>query len=72
MHEIISLVKNGSYSKSKSRVMDFIKEHRGIDYTIEKTGEYCRNAKTKIDGFKPSETKNTLIRFVDFISNRIN
>jgi octaprenyl-diphosphate synthase len=70
--EIISLVKNGSYSKSKSRVMDFIKEHRGIDYTIEKTGEYCRNAKTKIDGFKPSETKNTLIRFVDFISNRIN
>lgn len=70
--EIISLVKNGSYSKSRSRVMGFIKEHNGIDYTIEKTGEYCRLAKSKISDFRPSETKDTLIRFVDFISDRIN
>jgi octaprenyl-diphosphate synthase len=70
--EIISIVKNGSYSKSRSRVMDFIKEHNGIEYTARKTGEFCSRAKTKISGFSSSETKETMIKFVDFISERIN
>lgn len=70
--EIVNVVKNGSFSKSRPMVMDFIKDHNGIEYTITKTSEYCAVAKTKIDGFKDSETKNTLIKFVDFISERIN
>lgn len=70
--EIISIVKNGSYSKSRSRVMDFIKEHNGIEYTAQKTNEFCSKAKIKISGFKSSETKETMIKFVDFISERIN
>ncbi|MFI5211313.1 MAG: polyprenyl synthetase family protein [Ignavibacteria bacterium] len=70
--EIISLVKNGTLSKSRGRIMDFIKEHNGIEYTIGKTVEYCKNAKNKINGFESSETKETLIRFVDFISERVN
>ncbi len=70
--EIIDLVKNGSYAKSKSIVMDFIKEYKGIDYATEKTIEYCSLAKEKISGFKPSETKETLVNFVDFIGERMN
>lgn len=70
--EIVSLVKNGSYAKSRSYVMDFIKEHNGIEYTIEKTTEYCSVAKSKITQFKPSETKTTLENFADFIGARIN
>jgi octaprenyl-diphosphate synthase len=70
--EIIDLVKNGSYSKSKNIVFDFIKEYKGIDYTAEKTQEFCGIAKSKIDSFKPSETKETLINFVDFIADRTN
>lgn len=70
--EIIDLVKNGSYSKSKNIVFDFIKEYKGIDYTAEKTQEFCEIAKSKIDSFKPSETKETLINFVDFIADRTN
>lgn len=70
--EIISLVKNGTLSKSRNRIMDFIKDHNGIEYTIDKTAEYCMNAKTKINGFGSSETKETLVRFVDFISERVN
>lgn len=70
--EIIDLVKNGSYSKSKNIVMDFIKEYKGIDYASEKTREFCTIAKTKIDNFKPSETKETLVNFVDFIGERMN
>jgi octaprenyl-diphosphate synthase len=70
--EIIDLVKNGSYSKSRSIVLDFIKEYKGIDYTEEKTREFCGIAKSKISNFKSSETKETLINFVDFIAERMN
>lgn len=70
--DIISIVKNGTYSKSRSIVLDFIKEHNGLDYAITKTSEYCSIAKTKIKDFKNSETKETLINFVDFISDRLN
>lgn len=70
--EIIDLVKNGSYSKSKHTVMDYIKEYKGLDYTAEKTREYCNTAKSKISDFKPSETKETLVNFVDFIAERMN
>jgi len=70
--EIINIVKNGSYSKSRPRVMDFINEYNGIEYTINKTSDYCRAAKSKINGFMPSETKEALLSFVDFIGERIN
>jgi octaprenyl-diphosphate synthase len=70
--EIISIVKNGTFSKSKHTVMDFIKAHNGLEYTMEKTHEYCAAAKSKISGFNGSETKETLINFVDFISERVN
>jgi octaprenyl-diphosphate synthase len=70
--EIISLVKNGSYSKSRSIVLDFIKEYNGLEYSISKTREYCLTAKNKINNFKNSETKETLISFADFIGERLN
>lgn len=69
--EIVNLVKNGTYSKSKNHVLDFIKEHNGIEYTVAKTTEYCNTAKSKINLFKPSETKTTLEGFADFIGTRI-
>lgn len=70
--EIVSVVKNGSYSKSRSIVMDFIKEHNGIEYTIDKTKEYCSIANSKIASFKPSETKDNLMSFVRFVGERVN
>jgi len=69
--EIMNIVKNGTYSKSRNIVLDFIKEHDGIEYTVQKTAEYCSTAKSKIDGFAPSETKETMLKFVDFISERV-
>ena len=69
--EIVSVVKNGTFSKSRAIVMDFIKEHNGIEYTVQKTAEYCSVAKSKIKDFKPSETKDTMEKFVDFIAGRI-
>jgi octaprenyl-diphosphate synthase len=70
--QIMDVVKNGSYSKSRAQVMDFIKEYNGIEYTVNKTSEYCSIAKSKIIGLKSSETKDTMIMFVNFISNRVN
>jgi octaprenyl-diphosphate synthase len=70
--EIIDLVKNGSYSKSKSIVFDFIKEYKGIDYTVGKTREFCLAAKNSISSFGQSQTKETLVSFVDFIGERTN
>ncbi len=69
--EIMHLVKNGSYSKSRAIVLDFIKAHNGIEYTVERTSEYCQTAKSKINGFSSSDTKETMIKFVDFISERV-
>ncbi len=69
---IMNVVKNGSYSKSRAVVMDFIKEHNGIEYTVEKTTEFCSTAKSKIEGFNDSDTKDTMLKFVDFISERVN
>jgi octaprenyl-diphosphate synthase len=70
--EIIGLVKNGSYSKSRNIVLDFIKQYKGIDYTIEKTREFCITAKNSISSFEPSDIKETLVSFVDFIGERTN
>ena len=70
--EIINIVKNGSFSKSRPMVMDFINEYNGIEYTINKTSDYCITAKSKITPFKQSETKETLLKFVDFIGERVN
>ena len=70
--EIVNIVKNGSFSKSRPIVMDFINEHNGIDYTITKTSEYCAMAKSKINSFKQSESKETLLKFADFIGERVN
>jgi octaprenyl-diphosphate synthase len=70
--QIIDLVKNGSYGKNKNIVMDFIHEYNGIDYTSDKTREYCNTAVSKISSFEPSETKDTLLNFVHFIGERVN
>jgi octaprenyl-diphosphate synthase len=70
--QIIDLVKNGSYSKSRLIILDFIKEHKGIEYTIVKTNEFCNSAKLRISSFKPSETKETLVDFANFIGERVN
>jgi len=70
--EIINLVKNGSFANNRIIVRDFIKEYKGIEYTVEKTRQYCESAKSKISGFDHSETKEILINFVDFIGERLN
>ncbi|MCX7877103.1 MAG: polyprenyl synthetase family protein [Ignavibacteria bacterium] len=70
--EIISLLKNGSDKKSKTIVYDFIKAHRGIEYSIEKTVQYCNKAKSKIAAFNDSDIKLTLMQFTDFIAERVN
>ncbi len=69
---IIDLIKNGSYSKSRNAVVDFIKEYKGIEYTVEKTREFCSAAKSNISSFNSNETKETLVSFVDFIAERTN
>ena len=69
--EIISIVKNGSYSKSRSRVMDFIKEHNGIEYTARKPVSSAAEPKQKSAVSALQKQKETMIKFVDFISERI-
>jgi octaprenyl-diphosphate synthase len=71
-NKILNLIKNGSYPKSRNIVLDFIKNHNGIEYSINKTVNYCETAKSKIKGFADSETKQTLMNFADFIAKRLN
>jgi len=70
--EIMGLMKDGFDSKKRKYIIDFINGHGGIEYTIGKTKEYCSQAKSDISGFSSSPSKETVLSFVDFISDRIN
>ena len=69
---MINIIKDGYHKESKQIIIDFINEYNGVEYTIQKTKEFCSAAKSKIKDFKSSETKQTLIDFTDFISERVN
>jgi len=70
--EMIKIIKDGYHKKSKLIIIDFINEYNGVEYTIQKTKEFCSTAKSKIKDFKNSDIKQTLIDFTDFISQRVN
>lgn len=70
--EIINILKNGFDKRERQTIIEFINEYNGVNYTIQKTGEFCDAAKSKILNFKNSETKTVLMSFADFIGERVN
>ena len=68
---IINSVKK--YNRDKTRVnevIDFVKNHGGIEYTISKMNEYKNNALTILENFPDSEYKSSLITMINFVVER--
>lgn len=70
--EIIKTIKNGYDSKARQYIKDFIKEFNGVEYTIQKTNEFCDAAKSRITNLGSPPIRQTLISFAGYISERVN
>lgn len=69
---IRKLVKSGGKKDAVKRVIDFVHEQKGIEYSEEKAIEYASKAKDCLKLFSDSEAKRAMLSLVDFVVNRKN
>ena len=64
-------VKARQVSQEEIRVLvDFTKENRGIEYAIQVMNDYAQKAKDLLASFPPSDVKQALIAYVDYVVGR--
>ncbi len=69
---IIKLIKNGKDKNNVQKVIDFVKESKGIEYAYSVARKYTQEAKKCLDDFPASESKLALESLVDFVIDRKN
>ncbi len=67
--EIMKLIK-GDEKKKFEEVYYFVTEFGGIDYTAQKTEEYCTRAKESLNIFSDSDVKSSMLSLLNFVSAR--
>lgn len=67
---IIRLVKNGVNKKNIREVVDFVKEHGGIEYAQSKAAEFTACAQENLSIFPESPSKKSLMKFTKFVTER--
>jgi len=70
--EIRKIIKNGKDKPEVEAVIDFVRENKGIDYSIGKAGTYSQNAKEALKIVPDSQSKLALEALVDFVIERKN
>lgn len=70
--EILRIVKSHSGRDGSARVLEFVRTYGGIDYAIGKAGEYSNLAREQLRHFPESSSKDSLLKFVDFVLERSN
>ncbi len=68
--QAIRIVKNGAKQKDIQWVMDFVKSVGGIDYAAMRAREYSEQAKKDLALLPDSASKNSLLDFVRFVTER--
>lgn len=68
-NEIMKLIKSDR-TKKFDEVYDFVMQNGGVEYAANKVNEYSSVAKNSIKNFKESNVKNSMMGFVDFVSER--
>jgi len=63
-------LKRGAKSKDISQIIKFVSQYKGIEYAIDKQNEYALKAKNTLSDYPDSFTKDSLIKFVDYITQR--
>jgi len=69
---IIKLIKNGKDKNNVMKVIEFVKESKGIEYAYSVARNYTREAKKCLEKFPASESKLALESLVDFVIDRKN
>jgi octaprenyl-diphosphate synthase len=67
--EIMKLIKSDR-GKKFDEVYDFVIEYGGVDYTFDKVKEYSGTARNAITDFKDSAVKDSMLEFVNFVTER--
>lgn len=66
------LIKNGNDKESIKKIIDFVREHKGIEYAVNTAHTYSLKAKESLKLFPDSQAKLALEALVDFIIERKN
>lgn len=70
--EIRKLMKNGKDKDKVKRIIEFVKENNGIEYSLQIAEKYSNDAKESLKIFPDSPAKIALENLVDFITQRKN
>ena len=68
-NDIMKLIKSDR-TKKFNEVFEFVVNNGGVDYTYEKIRQSCESAKKSLKDFEDRKVKNSLMEFVDFVSDR--
>ena len=71
-HTIRKIIKNGRKKENVKHVIEFVREHKGIDYAIETAREYSNKAREALKALPDSQSKLALEALVDFVIERKN
>ncbi len=69
--QIMRLIKNNNNSSRRiGRIIDFVKEKKGLDYAIEKMEEHKEKAIASLSYFPDSQAKKSLVELAEYITRR--
>ena len=66
----LNLIRNGASRKERTWLVDFAERNGGIRYALEKGSAYAAEAQGHLEAVPPSEARDALQAFVDFVLRR--
>ena len=68
--EILSMIKSGGKKMKIGKVVEFVRDHGGLDYALQQAKHYSALAREKLAGFPDSPSKEALTGFTHFVVER--
>ena len=68
--QALRIIKNGAKQKEVQWVVDFVKSMGGIDYAIQRASGFSERARADLSSIPDSPSKEALLGFVDFVTER--
>jgi octaprenyl-diphosphate synthase len=70
--KIIKIIKNGKSNEKIKSVMEFVRDNKGIEYSLQTANSYSLKAKNALKIFPSSPSRIALEALVDFVTDRKN
>jgi octaprenyl-diphosphate synthase len=67
---VLRMIKSGATQHDVSRIVEFVKQHGGIDYAVGKAGQYASAARAALASVPETPAREALLQFVDFVMQR--